>query len=485
MPATKKYGQLKLRSETYQAERLAVTYRTPGDLRDAPRNPRVHSPAQIRQIADSIKAFGFNVPVLVDRDDHIIAGHGRVAAARALGLAAIPTIRVEHLTEAEKRAFLIADNRIAERSTWDRQALKLELEEIQSLDDGLDLGLTGFEPRELDLLFDLGDRPAKTEEAPPEPDFAKAAICKPGDVWALGPHRLICGSALEASTYRALLGHRRAGLVFTDPPYNVRIDGHATGNGKIRHREFAMASGEMTEQQFTRFLTEALTRASRVSRDGSIVYVCMDWRHLSELLSAGKSVFPELKNICVWDKGMGGMGSLYRSQHELVAVFKNGTAQHVNNVELGVHGRTRTNVWRYPGVAAQGKKGRDALAMHPTVKPLALVADAIRDASRPGDLVLDPFAGSGTTLLAAHETGRTAALIEIDPHYCDVILERWRRETGGRPVHGVTGEPFSDPGDRASQSSAVKRPPPRGEALTSPATAHPRRAAAQRKQNGV
>lgn len=427
---------------------LRIAYRRPDELTTAARNPRLHSPQQIRQIADSIRAYGFNIPIVVDGKGQIIAGHGRLAAARLLRLPRVPTIALDHLSEAQKRAFLLADNRLSELSSWDRGELAIELNAIAELDPQFDLTLTGFEGRDLDLALDV--QPARSDPArntAPEEvadvDRTAPAVTQPGDLWRLGPHRLLCGSALDRSDLQRLVGRRRAAMAFTDPPYNVRIDGHATGKGRVRHREFAMASGEMTEAEFQAFLNTAMRLVGQVLRDGALAYVTMDWRHFHALLSAGRAVFAELKSVCVWDKGAPGMGSLYRNQHELVAVFKNGTAHHINNIELGKHGRNRSTIWRYPGVVAQGAKGRDALAMHPTVKPVSMVADAIRDASRGDDLVIDVFAGSGTTLLAAQETGRVAAVLEIDPHYCDLIVRRWQESTGGDAKLESTGETYA------------------------------------------
>ena len=232
-------------------------------------------------------------------------------------------------------------------------------------------------------------------------------------------------------------------MVFTDPPYNVPIDGHVCGLGRVRHGEFVMASGEMDEEQFTSFLTTVLRNLAAHSQDGSVHYVCMDWRHMGELLAAGRAAYTELKNLCVWNKDNGGMGSFYRSKHELVFAFKNGTAPHINNFELGQNGRYRTNVWDYPGANSLKAERMEELRMHPTVKPLALVADAIRDCSHRGGLILDPFVGSGTTLMAAERTGREACVLELDPRYIDTIIQRWQAAGGEDAVHADSGETFA------------------------------------------
>ncbi len=216
-----------------------------------------------------------------------------------------------------------------------------------------------------------------------------------------------------------------ARMVFTDPPYNVPIDGHVGNSGAVKHPEFAMASGEMSFAEFTAFLRSSFANLVRSSVDGSIHFVCMDWRHMPEMLAASEGIYSELKNLIVWAKDNGGMGTFYRSRHELIFAFKNGTAAHVNSFELGQHGRYRTNVWQYRGVNTLKSGRMDELSMHPTVKPVQMIADAIKDVSARGDIVLDLFGGSGSTMIAAHKTGRRAYLCELDPTYCDRIIRRW------------------------------------------------------------
>ena len=423
---------------------LKVEYRDPKVLKPYDRNARTHSKKQIRQIADSIEEFGFTNPVLIDGTGRIIAGHGRVAAARLLGIDEVPTIRLENMSEVEIRAYVIADNRLAELADWDDEILAIELQALVELD--FDVEVTGFETAEIDLLIDGLDAPGSVDEADriPELDETAPAVSRLGDLWRLGRHRLLCGDATKSQSFERLMAGERAQMVFTDPPYNVPIDGHVCGLGRIRHAEFAMASGEMSEAEFTGFLETVLGHLAAHSADGALHFVCMDWRHVYELLSASRETYGEMKNLCVWAKTNAGMGSLYRSQHELVFVFKNGSAPHVNNVELGRHGRYRTNVWQYAGVNALGADRDDELAMHPTVKPVALVADAIRDCSRRGDIVLDAFGGSGTTLIAAERAGRRGYAIEIDPLYVDVTLERFRATFGEEPVHEASGLTFSE-----------------------------------------
>jgi DNA modification methylase len=424
---------------------LVIEHRPPGNLRPYARNARTHSAKQIAEIAASIRAFGFNNPVLIDKDGGIVAGHGRVEAAKVLGLETVPTIRLEHLSEAQKRAYILADNKLAEKAGWDREILAIELQHLMEIELDFDISATGFEVPEIDVLIEgLEATPAKADPADEVPVVTGPAVTRPGDLWQIGPHRLICGDALEPETYARLLAGETAQLVFTDPPYNVRVDGHVSGLGATKHREFAMASGEMTGTEFTGFLARVFASLVAHAVDGAIHFVCMDWRHMGEVLAAARGTYTELKNLCVWSKTNGGMGSLYRSQHELVFVFKAGTAPHVNNVELGKHGRYRTNVWSYAGANTFSATREGDLAMHPTVKPVALVADAILDCSAPKGIVLDAFAGSGTTLVAAHKTRRRGFGIELDPHYCDVILARLKTATRLEPVLAGSGETFAE-----------------------------------------
>lgn len=412
-------------------------------LRPYPGNARRHSQSQVRQIADSIKRFGFTNPLLISDENEIIAGHGRLMAAQQLGLTIVPAIRLSHLSIAERRAYVIADNKLALNAGWDTEILAIELQAL--IDVEFDVSLTGFSLAEIDLTLDKArDASANTpaDTADHVPEIPANAVSRSGDLWRLGRHRLLCGNALEAGHVKQLLEGEKADLIFTDPPYNVRIDGHVCGLGSIHHREFAYASGEMTRGQFTTFLTNTLSNAASLAREGAIAFVCMDWRHMRELLEAGDKSFSELKNLCVWNKTNGGMGSFYRSKHELVFVFKVGTTSHINSFGLGETGRYRTNVWDYPGISSLGAGRSEELAMHPTAKPVAMVADAIRDCSRRGDIVLDIFGGSGTTLMAAEVCGRQARLIEYDPHYCDTIIRRWQRYTGKPAIRKQDGRSF-------------------------------------------
>lgn len=408
--------------------RLAVSYRPVCDLIPDPRNARTHPKRQIDQLRASIEAFGFTNPILADPEGRIIAGHGRFQAARAMGLAEVPVITLSGLSETQKRALRIADNKIALNAGWDLEILKLELSELATLDVDIDPTLTGFSTGEIDVILASPADP-DDEVIPPVPATPRT---KPGDIWILGDHRVGCGDGRDAEFLQRVIGNGAlVDSAFLDPPYNVRIGGHAVSAGS--HREFAMASGEMSEAEFRSFLADTLGAAARFSRDGAVHFVCMDWRHIDSVSAVGSTVYSAQLNLCIWNKSNAGMGSLYRSKHELVFVYRVGMAPPLNMVELGRYGRNRTNVWDYASVNSLRGSRREDLALHPTVKPTGLVADAIQDVTRRGDLVLDLFLGSGTTLMAAERSGRRFRGLDIDPAYVDVAIERWSARTGLDP----------------------------------------------------
>jgi DNA modification methylase len=436
---------------------LSIAYLGTSSLKLNPKNPRLHSEKQVRQIARSIEVFGFNIPVVIDSSLNVIAGHGRVLAARLLKIPELPTIRLEHLNENQIRAFMVADNRLAEHSVWDDNLLAEQLKSLSEVELDFCLDVTGFEIGEIDLMIE-GLSPALEKENDPADELPEGReaipVSQSGDLWFLGRHRIYCGNSIDGGSYSALMAGRCAEMVFTDPPYNVKIAGHAGGLGTIQHRDFKMACGEMTESQFTDFLAQIFVLLISHSTDGSLHFVFMDWRHMGELLAAGKQVYTELKGLCIWSKGCGGMGSLYRSAHELVFLFKNGKGGHRNNIQLGQFGRYRTNVWNYPGInsfARQTDEG-NLLELHPTVKPVALVSDAIMDISARGDVVLDPFLGSGTTLIAAERTGRVCYAIELDPLYVDVAVRRWQAFTGLSAKHAISERYFNELEQEASNA---------------------------------
>jgi DNA modification methylase len=421
--------------------RVAVEYRRCADLKPNPHNPRTHSKRQLRKIAQSIERFGFLGVILIDRDSMVVAGHGRLIGATMVGLPEVPTICVEGLSQDEIRAFLMADNRLAIESGWSEELLRVEFQHL-ILNTDIDIELTGFEVAEADLIIG-GEQTSKDSDDELPAEVAET-ITSPGDLWQLRRHRIHCADA--RGDYGQLMQGEQAKIVFSDPPYNCQVDGYAIGKGRIHHPEFAMASGEMSEAEFAEFLTVVFSRLSSSSSNGSVHFIAMDWRHMREILSAGHRVYDKLLNLCVWVKDNGGMGSLYRSAQELFFVFKHGRGAHQNNVQLGRFSRNRTNVWRYPGVntASRSSEEGNLLALHPTVKPVALVADALLDCSARGDIVLDAFLGSGTTLLAAERTGRVCYGMEIEPHYVDVAIRRWQRITGEDAIHAASGRSFND-----------------------------------------
>ena len=410
-----------------------------------PANPRKHSRQQINALAQSIESFGFNAPILVDGENRVVAGHARLEAARLSGLQEVPVIRLEHLSEKQAKAYMLADNKLTDRSGWDDAKVAIILKDLSEMALEFEIEATGFETAEIDLrIQSLDPSENGTDSADEFEGLAGPPVSRLADLWSLGPHNLVCGSALDSHVYGVLLGAEKASAVFTDPPYNVSMNGHAGGKGRRKHREFPMASGEMTEDAFRRFLEGALGLAAAHSVEEAISFACMDWRHSPEIQGAIRVIGCEIVNLCVWVKTNGGMGSLYRSRHELVFVYGRTGVAHTNNVQLGKFGRNRTNVWNYPGMSAFTRRGRTrGLDMHPTVKPIAMVSDAILDVTRRGDIVLDPFCGSGTTLLAAERTGRRAYAIELDPGYVDTAIERWQRMTGRSAVH-ATGKTFDE-----------------------------------------
>jgi DNA modification methylase len=381
--------------------RLEVTYVPIECLRPWPNNPRTHSKKQLQQIARSIAHFGFTNPVMIDADNVVIAGNGRIEAAKQAGILSVPTVRLDHLSPAQRRAYVIADNRLAEKAGWDPEILKIEFQNLALADLDFDLEITDFETAEIDVILDHIAPAAAEDPSDSIPPLASEAVTHPGDLWRLGDHKLICGDARDRELCARLFGNEQALVMFADPPYNVPIQGHVGRLGSIKHREFAMASGKMTGSEYSAFLRAVFSNAVQVTVDGAIHYVCMGWSHIPELLEASRDVYSELKNLCIWNKNNAGMGSFYRSKHELVFVYKSGTASHINTIELGKNGRYRTNVWDYPDINSFGRDRLQSLALHPTVKPVALVADAIKDCSRRKEIVFDPFVGSGTTIIAA------------------------------------------------------------------------------------
>ena len=423
---------------------LRVVYTPLDTLTEYPNNPRQHDTKQLIKIQNSIEKFGFINPILVDEHNEIIAGHARLAAARLAHLPQVPVIRLEHLSTAQKKAYRIADNKLAELGIWSVENLQLEFQELEKLDLDFSLGITGFDMGDIDLILEGKEAKAdpKANKIPFIPD--NEVVTREGDIWILGEHRIICGNSLQKDTLSPLMEDKKADMVFTDPPYNVKINGHVFGAGNVQHKEFKFASGEMTVEEFTQFLKMSFELLCMFSKDGSLHYICMDWRHIKEIMMAAE-VYDQFKNLCVWRKDNAGMGSFYRSQHELIFMFKHGKEPHINNVELGIHGRYRTNVWNYAGVNTPSVENAEKRAMHPTVKPVELIKDAILDASNRGGVVLDTFLGSGSTLIAAEKAGRICYGVELEPKYVDTAIRRY--ESLGEKyiaIHAASGKTYQE-----------------------------------------
>ena len=429
-------------------------------LKPNPRNARMHSDAQIEKIRESILRFGMITPVIVDKSGMIIAGHGRFEAAKRARLGHLPVICADHLSPEEIRAFALADNRLAEESKWDTKILAIELKSLVEAELSCTVDwsaeITGFSSPEIDVLISSADEEEESPTATIEPVLEKPPISREGDIWRMGRHRIACGDSLDADLYKRLLRGETIYLICSDPPYNVEIPGFVSGNGAVKHRNFGMASGEMSKKQFIEFLIKVFKNSLAGLPDGGCLYCFIDWRHVGEALAMGEACGLILLNICVWDKNVGGMGSLYRGQHEFCCVFRKGGKQHRNNIQLGKFGRNRTNVWQYPS-ANMSKEGRKALKDHPTPKPIPMIADIIRDVTKPNDLVFDPFLGGGSCLIAAEKTKRRCYGIELDPHYVDCIIRRWQEHTGENAIHEGTGKSFAECEAKATNDVARGR----------------------------
>lgn len=432
---------------------LTITDIPVASIKPYPNSPRVHSKAQRRKAKKLIQHHGVATPLLVDPHHQIIDGHLRWAVAQELGLETLPCVIIPSNNDANNRDLRLAVNRLPEDTRWDPEKLFIELSSLVVIKH--DLELTGFDQGQLEIVLDYEPTPRNVIEEAPLPIPDGPAITKPGDLWLLALHRLRQGDACNPDDVADLMSGAKARAVFTDPPYNVKIAGFVSGLGAPKHREFLQASGEMSPDEFEAFLRRFLQVAIPHLIDGAIIFSCMDWRHIEEMVRAGKALGLDLKNICVWAKTAAGMGTFYRSQHELVAVFKHGTAEHINNFELGQYGRSRTNLWTYRGMTGFSKDRKDLLKVHPTVKPQLMVADAIRDVTKRGDTVFDPFSGSGTTLMAAHETGRLCCALELDPLYVDAAILRWQAATGIDAVLAATGETFGEIAEREAQARAT------------------------------
>jgi DNA modification methylase len=427
---------------------LRIIYRNVDELKPNPQNPRKHSHRQLRFLRKVIRKYGFLMPAIVDAEGNIICGHARCEAAKKAGISRVPTILISHLSDAEIKALMVADNRLSELGEFDEIKLGELFIELSTSELEFDPEFLGFSTGEVASFID--NLPAISNDAPDPADSLPQndrgpTVSKLGNLWLLGErHRVLCGNALENADFAVLMEEHKAGVVFTDHPYNLKAS-TISGLGKVKHQDFVMAAGEMSDDEYLEFLTTTNKHIARYSKNGAIAFLCIDYRHLAPMLEAGRIAFRELKNLCVWVKNPG-MGSLYRSSHELVLVFKNGTARHINNVELGKNHRHRTNVWSYPSINNFGRAGEEGnlLHLHPTLKPVRMIADAILDCSNRGDIVLDCFLGGGSTVIAAERTNRRCFGLELDPRYVDTIIRRWQAYTRESAVLSGTERTFDD-----------------------------------------
>ena len=414
------------------------------------RKLRKSDPAHVRETANSISALGFNVPLLVGKDNVIIDGESRLEAAKLLGLSSVPCIRVDHLDETEQRLLRLAVNRLGEKGSWDIGELEAEFKELIIADAPIEI--SGFGSDEIDQIVIGGENAPEVGDLAPPP--GASAIAQVGDLFLLGPHRLICGNATDPALVERLMQTDVARMVFTDEPFNVAIRGNVSGGD---HREFVMATGEMTDEQFLEFNRKWMDAVIPHLVDGGVLGTFIDWRGLTIAHAAATALGLTPLNLVVWAKTNAGMGSLYRSQHELLPLFKKGAASHVNNISLGQRGRHRTNLWTYPGASSFGSDARKGLQDHPTVKPTAMLQDALIDLTNRGEIILDPFLGSGSTLIAAENTGRICCGVELDPLYVDVVIRRYEGVTGTPASLADTGETFKKLVDRRRNDNIDER----------------------------
>lgn len=443
--------------------RIDIVYRPVEDIRSYKRKLRKRSRRWQAAMQASIKRFGLILPILIDQHGEIIGGEGVFETAKQCGFSEVPTVRIDHLNEPDIRLLRLALNRIGEESSWDTVELSEEWRDLQPIAMDLGYDVSGFTTPEIDSL--LYQPPSKEQEDADDQQMEAGApgseVSRVGDLWVLGDHLVLCASSLEAANLKLLMGGDLARMVLTDQPYNVKIQGNVGGLGKHKHREFVQASGEMDEAEFTQFLTTSIATLAEFTCDGALLYMFMDWRHQWEILSGIRAAGLAMVNMAVWAKTSPALGAFYRSQHELCFIVRKGRAKHTNNIDLGRWGRTRSNVWNYAGVNSFGPGRDEQLAMHSTCKNVSMLVDAIRDASDRGEIVLDGFLGSGSTLIAAERTGRICRGLELDPLYVDTILRRWERVTGGTAILQATGETMEQVAQSRAQAKSPVSPRPR------------------------
>lgn len=417
-----------------------------GQLKPYKNNAKIHSPDQISQIAASIQQFGFVSPILIDENDEIIAGHGRFEAAKILNLSQVPVLSIGHLTNVQKRKLRIADNRISENGGgWDADLLNIEIGELCELEDIADITITGFNDIEIDQILAEPRTKAEVKKLDTVPYVADDEIITvPGDIWEFdGRHRIICGDSTDRDTFAKLLGDKRVNLVLQDPPFNIKIDGFVSGNGSVKHPDFAMAAGKMSDSEYAEFLGKNFALCSEFANDNAMIFNFIDWRNIMPMLTACKQNFARYINLCVWVKNKAGMGTPYRSQHELCTVFLNKGGTVPDHIKLGKYGRNRSNVWHYYGCNSYGPHRND-LKMHPTVKSFEMLSDIMLDVTSIGDAVLDCFLGSGSTFIAAQRHKRICYGIEYEPKYVDTCVKRFYEAFGIDAINLRTGKTYTD-----------------------------------------
>ena len=426
--------------------KLGLVDRVPADLGLPSRNVRKVDAAHVREVAAAITNLGFCHPVFIDEQDRVLDGVIRVEAAKLLGLPRIPCIRANHLSTSECQLVRMALNRIGEKGSWNFDQLKLELQEL--IFEGAPIEITGFSLTEVDQII-IGEEPALTETGPLAPEPDARPVVQIGDIFAMGKHRIICGDSTDRRSLEALMSDDKARLILTDQPYNVSIADHGD------HREFLMAGGEMSDAELRAFNAAWIGTSLRHLCDGGLFGTFIDWRGYPAVHAAALQFGLVPFNLVVWAKTKAGMGNLYRSQHELLPLFKHGNASHINSVEVGKNGRWRSNVWNYPGASSSGSEARKGLRHHPTVKPVAMIGDALLDMTERDDIVLDPFLASGSTLIAAESTGRRCRGLELDPLYVDVMLRRYEAVTRRLAILETTGETYTELAARRRPDSAT------------------------------
>ena len=433
----------------FDAIRLHIEYVSPYDVQVPRRALKKHGQAHIKKLAAGMDRSGNNVPLLVDEHLGLVSGYARLEAAKLLGLAQVPVIRIAHLSEEQLQLFRIFENKIAQESQFDEEALNLTFSELRLIDPELELTDSGFSIGEIDAIAGRERTKALNDlDDVTEPDADYVPVSREGDLWQCGPHRIRCGDSSDPAVIEELVDGAPIQQIVVDPPYNLPTKAFSKSG---LHGNFAQGAGEMNNEAFVRFLQRFLLAAQPHLADGALIYAFMDWKHILELILAARGLQLEYKQLLVWAKASPGMGAFYRSSHELVGVFKYGRGPHRNNIQLGVYGRNRSNVLSYPGVMGSGGR-KKAVAMHPSVKNVALIADLILDASAPGEAILDSFGGSGTTLIAAHKVGRIAYLCELSPAFVDTAVRRFEALGEGPAIMSHTGQTFAQVAAERSSS---------------------------------